>query len=221
MSEKKDQKDDQPTFKLEKDSALLTRLARFQRETIDIGKSKKAHGYKYAPLDVICESIGPFLGKHGIGYSHKVYWSTDLNSHMLRTKLFSEHNPEDYEESEIKIDEEVKLVNQNKYMVLGSAITYFRRYHLVTMLGLTTDEDTDAGGAIKDNSKSTAGRSVDASTQVKGQTNYVDIFTKLIAKKKTKEQVVASYKVHKKNMAPEMLTAVESLIKKAFENESK
>jgi len=34
----------------------------------------------------------------------------------------------------------------NDFQVLGSAITYMRRYQLSAMLGLVTDKDTDAGG---------------------------------------------------------------------------
>ena len=32
----------------------------------------------------------------------------------------------------------------NEFQVLGSAITYIRRYALSSMLGLVTDKDTDA-----------------------------------------------------------------------------
>ena len=34
----------------------------------------------------------------------------------------------------------------NEFQVLGSAITYLRRYSLSSMLGLVTDKDTDASG---------------------------------------------------------------------------
>jgi ERF superfamily. len=34
----------------------------------------------------------------------------------------------------------------NDFQVLGSAITYLRRYALSSALGLVTDKDTDAGG---------------------------------------------------------------------------
>lgn len=34
----------------------------------------------------------------------------------------------------------------NDFQVLGSAITYIRRYAISSMLGLVTDKDTDAGG---------------------------------------------------------------------------
>ena len=34
----------------------------------------------------------------------------------------------------------------NTFQVMGSAITYYRRYTLSTMLGLVTDKDADASG---------------------------------------------------------------------------
>ena len=37
-------------------------------------------------------------------------------------------------------------VGINAFQVYGSAITYFRRYALSSLLGIITDKDTDAGG---------------------------------------------------------------------------
>ena len=34
----------------------------------------------------------------------------------------------------------------NEFQVYGSAITYFRRYAISSLLGIVTDKDTDAGG---------------------------------------------------------------------------
>lgn len=34
----------------------------------------------------------------------------------------------------------------NEFQVLGSAITYIRRYALSSILGIVTDKDTDASG---------------------------------------------------------------------------
>ena len=34
----------------------------------------------------------------------------------------------------------------NQFQVLGSAVTYIRRYALSSMLGIVTDKDTDASG---------------------------------------------------------------------------
>ena len=48
--------------------------------------------------------------------------------------------------SRTAIPQGVKLGKMNDFQVLGSAITYLRRYALSAILGLVTDKDTDAGG---------------------------------------------------------------------------
>lgn len=193
---------------------LLRRLAMFQREDIQILKSKQAHGYMYAPLDNICEAIAPYMEKYGIGYIHTITFDKEDKKHYLKTILFNEFDTKDTMECITRIDEDVELVKQNKFMVMGSAITYFRRYHLVTLLGLTTDEDTDAGGAKPGQEK--VGRSVEAAGLKEGETNYISIFANLINKKKTEVQVRQSFEIHKKNMTPEVAVEVEALIVRTF-----
>ena len=49
-------------------------------------------------------------------------------------------------QSDTLIPQNVQLAKMNEFQVLGSAITYIRRYALSSMLGLVTDKDTDASG---------------------------------------------------------------------------
>ena len=44
------------------------------------------------------------------------------------------------------IPQAIKLGSQNPYQVLGSGITYLRRYSLESMLGIVSSKDTDANG---------------------------------------------------------------------------
>jgi hypothetical protein len=46
----------------------------------------------------------------------------------------------------VRIPQGVQLKGMNDFQVLGSAITYLRRYSLSAALGLITDVDTDASG---------------------------------------------------------------------------
>jgi len=48
--------------------------------------------------------------------------------------------------SSLRIPQGVQLKGMNDFQVLGSAITYARRYSLSMMLGIVTDEDNDASG---------------------------------------------------------------------------
>jgi hypothetical protein len=49
-------------------------------------------------------------------------------------------------ESKTAIPQNVQLKGMNDFQVLGSAITYLRRYALSSICGLVTDKDTDASG---------------------------------------------------------------------------
>jgi len=49
-------------------------------------------------------------------------------------------------ESKANIPQGVQLKGMNDFQVLGSAITYIRRYALSSALGLVTDKDIDAAG---------------------------------------------------------------------------
>ena len=49
-------------------------------------------------------------------------------------------------ESTTPIPQDVQLKGMNDFQVLGSAITYIRRYALSSILGIVTDKDTDASG---------------------------------------------------------------------------
>src|SRR5699024_2235267 len=49
-------------------------------------------------------------------------------------------------ESETVIPPDVKLKGMNDFQVLGSAITYLRRYALSSILGIVSDADNDGAG---------------------------------------------------------------------------
>ena len=72
----------------------------------------------------------------------------------------------------------------NDFQVLGSAITYIRRYALSSMLGIVTDKDTDASGeqVIQTESKPTA--KTDTSIAPQAQTSVISILTGKGQKKK-------------------------------------
>ena len=118
---------------------IYTALAAFQQEVKAIGKDSKAYTYNYASLDHIVETITPLLKKHKLGFSQP------LGGDSVRTILF--HTPSgETIESEINIPQGIELKGMNSFQVLGSGITYLRRYSLSSILGLVTDEDIDAQG---------------------------------------------------------------------------
>ena len=114
-------------------------LAALQQEVGAIGKDSKGYGYTYASLDNIVEVITPLLKKHGLGFTQP------LDGSSIKTILFHAESGESIE-STLDIPQDVELKGMNQFQVLGSAITYLRRYSLASVLGLVTDEDTDAAG---------------------------------------------------------------------------
>lgn len=118
---------------------LYKALAKFQQEVPVIHKGTKGYGYSYADLPAIFEAINPLLKSNGLGFSQPIIGNT------IKTIIFHVESGETLE-SETEIPKDVILKGMNQFQVLGSAITYIRRYALSSILGLVTDKDTDAGG---------------------------------------------------------------------------
>lgn len=118
---------------------IYTALANFQQECPTIAKSETGYGYNYAGLESILKIVNPLLAKHGLGFSQP------LDGKSVKTILFHIESG-DVLESSIEIPQNVELAKMNQFQVLGSGITYLRRYSLASILGLVTDEDNDASG---------------------------------------------------------------------------
>ena len=119
--------------------AIYKALADFQQEVPVILKDTKGYGYQYADLPAIFEVINPLLKKHGLGFTQLV------NQECLNTTLFHIESGETII-SCTPLTQGVVLKGMNDFQVLGSQITYLRRYALSSMLGLITDVDNDAHG---------------------------------------------------------------------------
>lgn len=114
-------------------------LAAFQQECPIIHKGTKGYGYSYADLPTIFEVINPLLKKHNLGFTQLI------QGQSIKTIVFHTETGEGLE-SVTEIPQGVSLKGMNDYQVLGSAITYLRRYALSAILGIVTDKDTDANG---------------------------------------------------------------------------
>lgn len=114
-------------------------IADFQQEVPCIHKGTEGYGYSYTDLPAIFEVINPLMKKHGMGFYQAV------NGTQLKTVIFHVESGEAIE-SNTDIPQGVSLSKMNDFQVLGSGITYLRRYAISALLGLVTDKDTDAGG---------------------------------------------------------------------------
>lgn len=118
---------------------LLKSLADFQQEVPVIHKGTEGYGYSYSDLPAIFSVINPILKKHNLGFTQLGQGTS------IKTIIFHTESGEMLE-SEFEIPQNVSLAKMNDFQVLGSAITYIRRYALSSALGLVTDKDTDASG---------------------------------------------------------------------------
>jgi len=128
---------------------LFKKIADFQQEVPVIHKGTQGYGYSYADLPTIFEKINPLLKKHGLGFTQL------LSGLSIKTIIFDVESGENIE-SIADIPQGVQLSKMNDFQVLGSAITYIRRYALSAALGLVTDVDNDAAGEqVKTDKKET------------------------------------------------------------------
>lgn len=124
--------------KEEKEETFLQRLLKAKME---IGKvyrnaENKHLKSKYADLNSILDTCEPVLLKHGILIMQPIV------DGMVFTRLVDVET-KDTLESWISIPE---IANPQQ---LGSAISYFRRYTLSSLLSISTTDDDDGSGASK------------------------------------------------------------------------
>jgi hypothetical protein len=111
-------------------SAFQTELPHVEAtETADAGQYK----YKYAGLGKVSRIVMPLLGKHGLAFS--AYPTVTLaGKFVLRYKLL--HKSGEYQEGEYPL-------SGGNAQAIGSAITYARRYSLLSVTGVSPDQDDD------------------------------------------------------------------------------
>ena len=119
--------------------SIYNALADFQQECPTIHKATKGYGYTYSDLPSIFKVINPILRKHALGFTQLI------NGTSIDTILFHTTTGETIT-SKTEIPQGVALKGMNDFQVLGSAVTYIRRYALSSMLGVVTDKDIDASG---------------------------------------------------------------------------
>ena len=114
---------------------INSRLAAALPAMPDIKRNAKSHHGKYASLDNVLDAVRPVLKQHGLAvHQHPV--TDDTGAIAVVTRVVS-------------VDGEVLefpgyYVDPGKGpQSAGSAITYARRYSLVAILGLATEDDDD------------------------------------------------------------------------------
>ena len=97
--------------------------------------------YHYANINNIIDTIKPVLYELGMGYAQTVQYVDGID--ILNTKVFLVDYPEEYIESNIRL-----IMTKEDCQQLGAAITYNRRYSLISIFSLEVEDD-DGERAVK------------------------------------------------------------------------
>lgn len=118
---------------------LFAAVLKAQGDFETLPKDKQGYGYKYTDLDTVISYLRPILKSNGIGFMQTL--TTIEGKSGLTTRLF---NAEGEWIEDTTFLPEVQLKGTNPAQNMGAAITYMKRYALCAILGISSDEDTDA-----------------------------------------------------------------------------
>jgi len=133
--------------------SLNEKLLEIQQNPPELLKSatNPHFGNSYVPLDAVLEAVLPVLGEKGILLTQTL--AANGPDPALRTTFT------DVESGETLTDICPLVLDKTSPQAVGSAITYYRRYSIISSLGFNVDEDDDAEGATSHASRTSSGRS--------------------------------------------------------------
>lgn len=137
-------------FKLsEQTNELFAALSKFQGELDNASKSKQGHGYKYADLAECINIAKAPLAATGLAVS-QMLGQSESGKQTLITILT--HASGQYMMSEFDLVDATLMggAGKNPAQVLGSAITYQRRYAYTAIIGMAQQDD-DAASCVQVN----------------------------------------------------------------------
>ena len=121
---------------------LAAALVAVQKEMTPLKKDKSNYfNQSYVGLDAVMPEALDILGKHDIALAQTVGTGEDGSTNLTTTLL--------HVSGEWLTDTQPLLLAKNDAQGQGSAITYARRYGLMSMLGIVAEEDDDGVKASK------------------------------------------------------------------------
>ncbi len=188
-------------------TGIVKALAAFQAECPAIKKDSKAgsgnYSYKYGSLPHVLEVIKPHMKKAGLCFTQPIV--TREGVEYILTIVYDVKTGEKLE-SKMELTK-MEMKGMNVVQAKGSVITYLRRYALMSILGLVSeDDDTDAAGEEKKTSKGAAAPTTETkdkpwlNPKIQGKTNHAWLkAVRFLAKDGTIEQVKTKYRISKAN----------------------
>ncbi len=126
---------------------MLEKIARIQDKIGKLTKDTKGFNYKYFDINQLLEKLQPLLKEQRLVITQPIidgYVVTKITQPAYFDDLEEKDIPEQSIESSIKLPENVKPQD------LGSAITYYRRYSLVSLLALEAEDDDGSKASPKE-----------------------------------------------------------------------
>lgn len=108
-------------------------------------KSGGKYKYQYLGLEALLAQVLPVLNENGIALVQAPIWE-DAGFHALTTTLVHESG------EELRSIMRLPVASDASAQVLGSALTYGRRYAVLAVLALAPDEDDDGAAAQRQGS---------------------------------------------------------------------
>ena len=172
---------------------IYTALNSFQSEEIFIAKNTQGYGYKYANLGDTLNEIMPKLTKYGLCITQLI--NTVEEGTEIKTILYHSSGQALKSTFIIKLTDIHNQAKLSPMQNLGSAITYARRYTILAILCLASEDD--------DNSKD------------EPKTNYKKVNYTATAKKEDNTELILS--IEKKILEKKITTeAFNGWLKKGF-----
>ena len=117
---------------------LAKAVSQLQGELPTVEKNATGYGYKYATLDECMSKLKPLLAKYELALFQPLEYD-EQGRLFCRTILLHSSGQSIDSVCPCQINQGDKMSTMQR---IGTAITYARRYSL-SLIGLTTDEDTD------------------------------------------------------------------------------
>ena len=129
---------------------LYTALIKAQQSFPKITKGKEGYGYKYTELGELIEKVYPVLHDNGLGVSQCL--ESDENGRPgVRTVLFHAESQQVLV-SEVYGDP-VVMKGCNTAQGAGATFSYLRRYALLSILGLASEDNDAASEPVSETKK--------------------------------------------------------------------
>ena len=130
---------------------LADSLSKFQAEVKDAPRLSKSYNGKYAKLEDIFSIVRPLLSKHGLSFMQPSHSTTGKE---VTVETIIMHKSGQYISAGMTIEIPPKSGNTNSLQQIGVALSYAKRYSIMSMLGCCQkDEDDDADSFTEEKPK--------------------------------------------------------------------